>query len=248
MSSTASEVPGWWFEFQAAVLRQMPRPHEIDQVTAKKWMDNQRELKRVLRRSLIPPVNPHPLFGEVKTVEVPASNVLFFANEKFVVNTDRNTAHVLIAGIHESFSQRFLNGKSTVEQSTRRQKLRYARLLASSLYNPICAELGGNDFVETTLSQLYFLMELQKFGEPGALLSGRMLDVPDVNFDNVFFIKDANDVLCAVKVRWIGNGWHLSAQDLALQKYAWDKGTQVFSCDFILVPPGALEPWIPVPA
>lgn len=52
MSGTAS-VPGWWVEFQSAVLRQMPRPGEIDQATAESWNSNQRGLKKVLARTFL---------------------------------------------------------------------------------------------------------------------------------------------------------------------------------------------------
>lgn len=51
---TTSKVPGWWIEFQAAVLRQMPRPNQIDQATAEGWSGNQGALKKVLAGVFIP--------------------------------------------------------------------------------------------------------------------------------------------------------------------------------------------------
>lgn len=62
MSGTAS-VPGWWVEFQAAVIRQLPRPDQIDQVTAEGWSSNQRSLKRVLAESLLPSAEPAEKFA-----------------------------------------------------------------------------------------------------------------------------------------------------------------------------------------
>ena len=59
MSSTAltlKEVPGWYIEFQAALLRQAPRPGEIDQTTAESWTSNQKSLKKNLTSCLLPPV------------------------------------------------------------------------------------------------------------------------------------------------------------------------------------------------
>ncbi len=55
--STAHDqtVPGWWIEMQASVLRQLPRPGEIDVITAQGWTDNQRALKKVLKKCLVPP-------------------------------------------------------------------------------------------------------------------------------------------------------------------------------------------------
>ena len=54
-SNTALEIPGWYVEFQAAVLRQLPRPGQIDQFTAEGWTDNQKSLKKNLSECLVPP-------------------------------------------------------------------------------------------------------------------------------------------------------------------------------------------------
>ena len=43
-------------EFQAAILKQMPRPEEIDQTTADAWCQNQKDLKRVLAEALLPKI------------------------------------------------------------------------------------------------------------------------------------------------------------------------------------------------
>src|SRR3989338_8684179 len=55
MSRTTLGVPGWYIEFQAALLRQAPRPGEIDQVTAEGWTSNQKGLKNKLAGCLLPP-------------------------------------------------------------------------------------------------------------------------------------------------------------------------------------------------
>jgi hypothetical protein len=52
MSGTAS-VPGWYIEFQAAVLRQLPRPGEIDQESAQGWSHYQGALKIALAHILV---------------------------------------------------------------------------------------------------------------------------------------------------------------------------------------------------
>lgn len=54
-SNTALEIPGWYVEFQAAVLRQLPRPGQIDQITAEGWTKNQESLKKNLSECLVPP-------------------------------------------------------------------------------------------------------------------------------------------------------------------------------------------------
>lgn len=51
-----SEIPGWYIEFQAAVLRQLPRPGEIDSFIGVAWSDNQASLGRALREAMVPPI------------------------------------------------------------------------------------------------------------------------------------------------------------------------------------------------
>ena len=53
MDRTAS-IPGWYVEFQANALRQLPRPGELDQTTAEGWSSNQKALKNVLAGALLP--------------------------------------------------------------------------------------------------------------------------------------------------------------------------------------------------
>ncbi len=55
--TASSEIPGWYFELQANVLRQLPRPGEIDATTAQGWVENQKALKKVLADALLPKAN-----------------------------------------------------------------------------------------------------------------------------------------------------------------------------------------------
>lgn len=45
---------GRYIEFQASVLRQMPRPEEIDKLALDGWINNQNALKEVLAKVLLP--------------------------------------------------------------------------------------------------------------------------------------------------------------------------------------------------
>ena len=58
MNGTAS-IPGWYVEFQANVLRQLPRTGEIDSTTAEGWNRNQKALKNVLAGALLPSKEMH---------------------------------------------------------------------------------------------------------------------------------------------------------------------------------------------
>lgn len=54
-NETPFEEFAWYINFQAAVLKQLPRPDEIDQVTALGWERNQKALKKNLAGALLPP-------------------------------------------------------------------------------------------------------------------------------------------------------------------------------------------------
>ena len=88
-SRTASnaEVPGWYIEFQANVLRQLPRPGEIDATTAQGWSQNQKALKRVLTEILLPETEVWVMYTVIvdrsKTLSamIHASNLLRCSSE-----------------------------------------------------------------------------------------------------------------------------------------------------------------------
>lgn len=48
------QVPGWYIEFQASLLRQAPRPEQLDQKTAEEWNKNQKALKELMTQILLP--------------------------------------------------------------------------------------------------------------------------------------------------------------------------------------------------
>lgn len=48
-------VPGWYMNFLAAVVMQLPRPDQIDQEVAEDWIGNQACLKGNLAECLLPP-------------------------------------------------------------------------------------------------------------------------------------------------------------------------------------------------
>jgi hypothetical protein len=51
----SSEAPGWYVQFQADILLQLPRPNEITAQVADGWHDNRGSLKKTLRVALCPP-------------------------------------------------------------------------------------------------------------------------------------------------------------------------------------------------
>ena len=232
MSTALSEIPGWYVEFQAALLRQAPRPGEIDQVTAEGWTSNQKGLKKNLAACLLPPpatVSAEPLKLEllldlVGTVRTSATTAKLVAKKKFVINTKRN-APVKISYLGDNFMAWFLNGDGKTEDPISEQTLRYHKLRKSSVDGPIIEELGGEAKAETTLSEMFSLMEKQKHGEDGVLLNNCWV--------NLFYIKDVAGVLRTVCVYWDGDGWRVSADSVGFP-YSWRGGYQVFSRNSVL--------------
>jgi len=227
MSTALNEVPGWYIEFQAAILRQAPRPGEIDQTTAEGWTSNQKGLKKNLAGCLLPqtsvvpvePAKPELLLDLVGTVTTSATTSRFVAKDKFVVNTKHN-AQVKISYLGDNFKAWFLNGEGKTEDPISERTLRYHKLRKTSVDSPIIAELGGAEKSETTLSEMFSLMEKPKNGKDGVLLNN--------GYANIFYIKDIAGVLRTVDVYWYGVGWRVRARSVE-GPHGWADGNQMFS-------------------
>ena len=160
----------------------------------------------------------------VSTVVVPATTGNLVAKEKFVRDTGRK-AKVKISYLGDNFTEWFLSVSGKTEDPITEQALRYHKLRQSSVDGPIIAELGGAEKSETTLSEMFALMEKQGKGEDGVLLNN--------GYANIFYIKDQNAVLRAVCVFWYGDGWFVVAYSVE-DPYRWRDGNQVFSRNSVL--------------
>jgi hypothetical protein len=166
------------------------------------------------------PLNPPapPLLIPVGTTTVAATTTSFIARARFVLNTGKK-ASVKNSPLGYNFKRWFL-GKE--EQPFVGSTLKYGKLSRCSVDSPIIAELGGEEQAETTLTELFALMSAQKNGEKGALLTN--------GYANIFYIKDVNGVLRAVRAHWDGGGWDVDADDVT-NSMGWDVVNQVFSRD-----------------
>jgi hypothetical protein len=192
------------------------------------------ELKRFLRKepcwsngevAQVPAPKPRTdLLELVSTIVIPATTGKLVAKEKFVINTKRN-ASVKISYLGDNFTAWFLNGDGKTEDPITEQTLRYAKLRKASVDGPIIEELGGEAKAETTLSEMFSLMEKQKHGEDGVLLNN--------GWANLFYIKDSAGVLRAVLVYWLGDGWDVTASSVE-DPCRWYDGIQVFSRNSVL--------------
>lgn len=185
----------------------------LEKLSDPEWV---KALKRFLRKE-----NPWAnaaanLLEFVGTVVVSATTSKFVAKDKFKVDTS-DSASVKISYLGNNFRERFL-GKT--EDPITEQTLHYAKLRQSSVDDPIIAELGGEEKAETTLSAMFSLMELQGHGQDGVLLTN--------GYANVFYIRDINGVLCAVRVHWYGGGWDVDAYSIE-DPLRWGEGFRVFS-------------------
>lgn len=148
----------------------------------------------------------------------------FVAKDKFVVNTKRN-ASVKISYLSDNFRAWFLNGDGKTEDPISEQTLRYHKLCKASVDSLIIEELGGAERSETTLSEMFSLMEKQKNGEDGVLLNN--------GYANIFYIKDGASVLRTVHVHWADDGCYVYADSVELP-YSWYGGCRVFSRNSVL--------------
>jgi hypothetical protein len=161
----------------------------------------------------------HRILEFISTIVVPATTTKFVAKNKFVVNTDDN-AQVKIFCVWDNFTTWFLSGKGKTEGPITEQTLRYHKLRTSSVDGPIITELGGKAKAETTLSEMFSLMERQKGGEAGVLLTN--------GYANIFYAKDTSGTLRAVGVGWYGDGWYVYARSVEYPR-DWSDGFRVFS-------------------
>lgn len=162
---------------------------------------------------------PGPLLSLIGTVVIPATTERFVAKERFVVDPISSTT-VKIAYVGDNFKTCFLmSGDGKIEDPIGEVTLRRHKLCKRSVDAPIIAELGGEERVETTLTEVFSLMEKQATGQDGVLLTD--------GDDNVFYVRDANGVLCAVNVSW-DVGWDVDASSVKSLDM-WDNDRQFFS-------------------
>lgn len=156
----------------------------------------------------LPSLNP-PLLEEIGTVIVSATIKPFVAHDKVVIGN----AGIVYVG--EQFKAQFF-GKT--EEPIAETTLRVSKLAKSSVDSAILAELGGK--TETMLAQIFALMERQKNGEEGVLLTN--------GWANIFYVRDLNGELRAVGIHWCEGGWGVSAGSVTFPS-RWDDGHRVFS-------------------
>jgi hypothetical protein len=172
------------------------------------------------------PALPSPLellLLPLGTVLVSPTTSLFVAKDNFKLKVDGGICSYL----GDNLKAWFLKGKGKIEPPFAGSTLQYAKLRKAATDMPqnpgkqaIIPELGGEAKAETTLSEMFSLMEKQKNGEDGVLLNN--------GYANIFYIRDGALVLRTVVVSWHGEGWSVCADSFE-GAYGWGDGDQVFS-------------------
>lgn len=169
----------------------------------------------------------HPsLLEPTGDIRLEATNGDFCVEMFFKLNKEENGLPK-ISSIGDNFTTWF--GRK-VQKPIKAGTLCYHKLRESSVDGPIITALGGEAKAETTLSEMFSLMEKQKNGEDGCLLNN--------GYANIFHIKDQNGVLRAVSVYWDDDGWDVRAYSVD-DPDRWGGGCQVFSRNSVL---GSSEP------
>jgi hypothetical protein len=161
------------------------------------------------------------LNDSMSVLSVSATATNFVAKDYFVVDTSQD-AKVKISHLGYAFIKRFL-GK--VEKPFSGSTVSVRSLKKRLVDGSILAALGGKKLAETSLIEFYAVIAAQPYGEMGSLSSNSL------NLENIFYIKDVNDILCAVSVIWFNDGWNIEAHHIK-NTGKWKAGCRVFFRSF----------------
>jgi hypothetical protein len=112
----------------------------------------------------------------------------------------KNNVRVRFSTIFSEFKNRFFDKtENPVAQTTYRKY----KLLQIAADGPIIAELGGESKVEGSFAAAFALLQGQPNGGEGFLQSN--------GYANIFYIRDKQKALCAVRLGWASDGWVVDA-------------------------------------
>jgi hypothetical protein len=158
------------------------------------------------------PIDPKAaLLEPLETTAVPATSMPVIVRDFFIKNSG-----VKIAAVWSEFKARFFDKPETPIAGQSFQKY---KLLRISPDGPIIEKLGGESKVESTVTAAMSLLRRQGNGGPGFLQTN--------GYANIFYSKDKNGVLCAIRIGWADDGWvidAISAQD----PLAWNGKHEIF--------------------
>jgi len=151
------------------------------------------------------------LLEGVATAVVPASTAQIVIRDCF-----KRNAGVKWSTIWAEFKNRFFD---KTEDPIAEVSYRIYKLLHTSADGPIIAELGGESKAEATFTAAFALLKLQPRGEQGFLQTN--------GYANIFYVKDKNGTLCAVRIGWADDGWVIDAISVQ-DPLAWNGKHEIF--------------------
>lgn len=179
----------------------------------------------IINRCQIVPTEVDLILGEIiKTVVIPATIKKFVVKDHFKVDVSRR-AKVKISCLGDYFKSWFMEKR---EEPHVGSTVYGRRINKSSVDDPLISELGGQEKAETSMFEIYAMMECQPNGEAGDLLNNGCA--------NIFYVRDVNSALRVVAVDWDGNGWYVDAL-LVEFPVEWDEGGLVFSHNSLSLAP-----------
>jgi len=134
---------GWYIEFQAAVLRQLPRPDEIGQTAANGWCNNQASLKKNLAGCLL-------LYTSDFLRLLSASEEIIIS-ETDGTKTLANATDVFTGYISPDFTNSGLDVPSEARPKT---PVRVYELVKNGRFNQFFSSSGGLDKLCLTQDQI----------------------------------------------------------------------------------------------
>lgn len=116
----------------------------------------------------------------------------------------KKNSRVRISIVFHEFEKRFFD---KIENPAPEAAYRKYRLLADSADRPLINELGGETEVEGTFMAAFALLQRQPKGEPGFLQTN--------GYANIFYARDKDGMMCAIRIGWASDGWVVDAIPVA---------------------------------
>jgi hypothetical protein len=157
-------------------------------------------------------LNPKPaLLEAAETASIPAATEGHVIRDYF-----KKGAGVRIATVWDEFKTRFFDKNEGPLTATAYRKYRLLRISADG---PIIAELGGEAKVEGPFGAAFALLQRQGSGEPGFLQTN--------GYANIFYSRDNQNILCAIRIGWADGGWVIDAISVQ-DPLAWNGKHEIF--------------------
>jgi hypothetical protein len=144
------------------------------------------------------------LLEALETAVVPAIRSPVTIRDGFKKN-----ASIRISAIFAEFKNRFFD---KIEGPTPEVTYRKYELLCICADGPIISELGGESQVEGTFAAVFKLLQAQPKGQAGFLQTNGNA--------NIFYARDKQGELCAIRLGWVSDGWVIDAMQVA-DPMAW---------------------------